>query len=165
MARAQPEAEFYNPLRLQLEEMFKQWQIGPVHLEVTSTGRFSETLKAAVEDITFAFLKKQASPDIAGFIAKDSWKHMIVVEVKNERLSLSDIYQTKMYMDLFKAKYGLLLTSEPIPEELKRLHSRNHAVLNTTSSGYTHVNIATFERHPTVLQENSWFPEQPKPPT
>ncbi|MGA7918482.1 MAG: hypothetical protein WCA38_02350, partial [Candidatus Acidiferrales bacterium] len=48
-------------------------------------------------------------------------KDFITVEVKEKSLTSGDVYQAKMYKEVFGARYGFLVTADPIPEELKRL--------------------------------------------
>lgn len=129
------EKELYEPIKEYLEEAFKQ-KFGSCHLETTANGVFSGLLKSVIRhDIIFSFMGKAASPDLAGFIftgpllwsapsmIKDSpsIKDFITVEIKRGKITPQDIYQAKMYGDLFSAKYALLISSEPIPEELRRL--------------------------------------------
>lgn len=151
------EKELYPLIRYELGNKFKS-QGQPCYLEITADGKFSETIKSAIrEDIIFTFLKKKASPDITGWT---SAKEFIVAEVKNEKITIQDIYQTKMYMDLFRAKYGFLISTEPLPTEIKRLHER-FWILNTTSYGYTIVTLTQFDPENKKFNEESWFPESP----
>ncbi|GAH95239.1 unnamed protein product, partial [marine sediment metagenome] len=78
----------------------------------------------------FSFLRT-ASPDLTGFVLKNGVdistasrldvESFITVEVKPTRITLQDIYQAKMYGDLFYAKYALLISPEIIGEEIRRL--------------------------------------------
>ena len=51
-------------------------------------------------------------------------KSLITVEVKEKSLTLEDIYQAKLYKEVFEAKYGFLVTLSPIQEELKQIVQR-----------------------------------------
>lgn len=88
-------------------------------------------LKSKISDyqhIIFYFLKDVA-PDITGFITKDSGTEFVVIEIKNEELKLDHIYQTRKYADLFVAKFAFLVSTEELPEELKRLQKVVHSLL------------------------------------
>jgi hypothetical protein len=43
-------------------------------------------------------------------------KDLITVEVREKTIGLKDIYQAKMYKEVFNARYGFLPTAEPKPE-------------------------------------------------
>jgi len=126
------ERELYTPIKEYLTGAFTE-KFGNCHLEITANGVFSDLLKKVVRhDIIYTFLGKKVSPDLTGFIhSKGSElvliygpsviQDFITVEIKRERITPQDIYQAKMYGDLFQAKYALLISSEPIPEEIRRL--------------------------------------------
>lgn len=127
------EEELYEPVRQYISRRLNAYP-ARYHLEITSHGRFSETLKRLIpEDIVFSFLRTEF-PDLTGFILRKNieiraatCKHVrsfIVVEVKTGRLTLEDVYQAKRYGDLFKAEFALLVSLEPIREEIKRLHEQ-----------------------------------------
>jgi hypothetical protein len=69
------------------------------------------------------FLKQRHSrPDIAGFIKNTNGdKEIIMAEIKGLPLTLNDIYQLRKYVDLFNAAHAFLITSHPIPDNVKRL--------------------------------------------
>ncbi|GAH56476.1 unnamed protein product, partial [marine sediment metagenome] len=130
-------------------------------LEITADGSFSASLKNAVRhDIIFAFLGKKASPDLVGFMrGQYGIDDYIVVEVKRDAVTLQDIYQAKMYGDLFSARYALLLSPEPVPEEIKRLHG-NTFILNRFMSGWQ-VCIGQWEESSNKVTKDGWFPQSP----
>jgi len=81
----------------------------------------------------------------------------VVVEVKAEKLKLDDIYQTKKYAELFDAKYALLVTTEEIPEELKRLSKVIFSLLHIGE--YRTFSLAQFDEKTNAFAE--YFPENP----
>lgn len=165
------EKELYQPMREYLEIGFNK-SSGHCHLEITADGNFSEKLKSVVRhNIVFSFLGKKASPDLAGFTVKDPirWatelflsvgsadiQDFITVEIKREKITPQDIYQAKMYGDLFYAKFALLISPEPIPEEIKRLHKELY-VLGRFMSGWQVYIGQWFNSPPSI----SWFPNNP----
>ena len=164
------EKALYVPTKEFLHSKFLK-TFGNCHLEITASGHFGETLKKAVrQDIIFAFLKRGVSPDLAGFITKDSRiQDFITVEIKSKKITLQDIAQAKLYGDLFSARYAFLISPRPIPEEIKRLH-RNLFILSRFTSNYgTYIGQLQFGQPETifapvlpvgVIKEN-WFPESP----
>jgi hypothetical protein len=158
--RREPEQVLYKPVRDFLHSKFAA-KFGNCYLEITAKGHFDEALKKAVRhDIIFAFLRKKASPDLAGFIRNEfGVKDFITVEVKLDRITLQDIYQAKLYGDLFSAKYALLISPVSIPEEVKRLH-QNLFILYRFMSGWR-VHIGQWRDESKEVAENSWFPEPP----
>ena len=166
------EKELYEPIKKYLEEAFRK-KFGNCDLEVTANGVFSETLKRVVrDDIIFSFLGKKASPDLTGFIHTrgSEWvtvlegpsivKDFITVEIKSEKIILQDVYQAKMYGDLFQAKYALLISPEPIPEEIRRLNQRLLFV------SYRHIPswylyIGEWSSEASAIEEYKWLPNSP----
>ena len=161
------EKELYEPIRKYLDEAFRD-KFGRCYLEITSDGSFSELLKSAVRrDIVFSFLGRKASPDLTGFIASvpSPWtpssrinvQDFITVEIKREKIRLQDIYQAKMYGDLFQAKYSLLISPEEIPQEIVRLHQQLFVLYRFMGSWGLY--IGEWDSHDKAIYE--WLPESP----
>lgn len=153
------EREFYEVIKDALEKQFKA-RGADVHLEITADKRFSDRLKSRIsDDIIFVFLK-QASPDITGFVEEQYYPKFIVVEVKEDKIKLDDIYQLKKYADLFNAYFAFLISLEPVPEEIKRLFKSNVLLRSKLTSSYLQAfALARFDsaNHEFV----DWFEENP----
>lgn len=96
---------------------------GNVYLEITAKGHFSEMLKEHLDDRALSIIRvEKFSPDIMGFVqrTKSSSKELITVEVKAEPITLKGISRAKLYQDIFRASYGLLISTERISEEIRR---------------------------------------------
>jgi len=120
--KVRKEKQLYEVIKERLEEILKA-KFNDFYLEITADTGFSNKLKSEIprgREIIFNFLKK-ARPDITGFVKENSFSYFIVVEIKNSSIELDDIYQTKKYAQLFGAKYALLISTNEIPEEIKRL--------------------------------------------
>lgn len=158
------EKALYEPIREGLKSTFST-AFGYCYLEKTANGRFSETIKKAVPyDIIFTFLKRGVSPDLVGFIRDDvlgnSIKDLITVEIKLGDITLQNIYQAKLYGDIFNAKYALLISPQPINEEIKRLQ-RDLSILGRFMSGFI-VYIGQWQDYPPFkVPEFDWFPRSP----
>lgn len=154
------EKEYYPIIKAKLEELLKR-KTQDFYLEITANKKFSNSLKAEVRrdrDIIFHFLK-EASPDITGFIKKSEYSSdFIVVEFKREKIKLDDIYQTKKYKDLFAAKLAFLVSLEPIPEEIKRLHKVTFSLLSTPSIYEAFLLVHFGEENGEFME---WYPENP----
>jgi hypothetical protein len=156
--KCKKEAEYYEPVKAKLEEILKA-RFSSFHLEITAGKRFSNILKAQVgsyRDIIFAFLK-EAAPDITGFGKGDHSSDFIVVEVKAEKIKLDDIYQIRKYAELFDARYGLLVSNEEIPEEIKRLSKVVFSLLQLPA--YKTLTFVRLDEKSNELTD--WFPENP----
>lgn len=166
--RESTEKELYEPVRKVLADAFQRRFGRECHLEVTANGVFSETIKRVVRhDIIFKFLGRSISPDLTGFVPRkgmpllepSSIEDFITVEIKRDKVTPQDIYQTKMYGDLFQAKYALLVSPEPLPEEVRRLQQQLF-IINRFMSGWV-VYIGQWE----VIEDSGfvtmWFPESP----
>ncbi len=161
------EKELYGKVKSEFDRLFNH-KFGTCHLEITASGTFSEKLKAKVkQDIVFTFIKRMKgsesrSPDIAGFSADTSIlgaDHFITIEFKDEPLTLWHVYQAKMYAELFDAEFGLLVSTKPIPAELKRLH-QVHFILNRFRHG-TRLCLVEFDPKTSKIIHDSWFPDPP----
>ena len=164
------EKELYEPIKKYLETAFRK-KFGNCHLEVTADGSFSEQLKGVVrEDIIFSFLGRKASPDLVGFIhnQRDHWfviqsssdiQDFITVEIKRGKITLQDVYQAKMYGDLFQAKYALLISPEPIPEEIRRLDQRLFVTYRYMSGWYLY--IGEWSSFANTIEEYRWLSKSP----
>lgn len=163
------EKELYEAVRRNLSNLF-QAKFDGHYLAITSEGSFPEEILSHIpqyDEIIFTFLKKKNSPDITGFVElvtktepKYAAYHFITVEIKNATISLEDIYQAKRYADLFKAKYGFLISTKPIPTTIKRLCDRI-PILYIAGTSYEKLRIAQFDAEKEEMIQKSWFPESP----
>jgi hypothetical protein len=133
-----------------------------IYIETTADKHLSNTLKSKIRkgwELIFSFLKS-TRPDLTGFVEDQSKIDFMVVEFKNEPLILDDIYQLKKYADLFDAKYSLLISTDEIPDELKRLRDVIPDLLSR-SVGHNKLTIVHYD-----IKQHSfldWFPEDPFP--
>jgi len=160
------EKELYKIIKIYLEERFRLDGLGEsdysYYLAITSEGKFPEKILNQVpeqNEIIFSFLKKKNSPDLTGFVKEGRFTHFITVEIKNNTITLEDVYQAKRYADLFRAKYGFLLSTKPIPTTIKRLCKR-FLILNIVGTA-DRLRLAQYDVERTVVIEKSWFPESP----
>jgi len=131
-----------------------------IHLEITADKKFSNKLKSVIPDnqqIIFYFLKEVA-PDITGFFKGRYNTYLVVIEVKDEKIRLDHIYQMKKYADLFGAKFAFLVSTEEIPEEIKRLTKSIYSILSTPSPYQARV-LVYFDEEAQDFRD--WHPENP----
>jgi len=154
------EKELYKPVKEKLEDLLKSIFSGKeIHLEVTAEKGFSNRLKSQIPntlEIVFPFLK-EVKPDITGFIKQNYGSEIIVVELKDESIKLDHIYQIKKYAELLSAKYALLVSSQEIPEEIKRLCKKVYAVLFLPA--YNKITLVHYDKEEDQFKE--WFEEKP----
>jgi len=154
------EKQLYEVIKEKLEEILKA-KFNDFYLEITADTGFSNKLKSEIprgREIIFNFLKK-ARPDITGFVKENSFSYFIVVEVKNCSIELDDIYQTKKYAQLFGAKYALLISTNEIPEEIKRLDKTIYPYLLKGGYGYERIVLVHFDINKTEFVE--WYEKNP----
>jgi len=154
------EDSYYRPVMEKLRQLFAS-KGREVHLEITVEG-FSNKLKDAIPDhkaIIFSFLgAKGARPDISGFVSEKYSKYFIVVEIKNERMKLDDVYQLRKYADLFDAKFAFLISTYEIPSEIKKL-SKAASFLLWRSGPFPHLTLVSYDNARQDFAE--WFEENP----
>jgi hypothetical protein len=129
--RTMAEADLYKPVLLKLTEALGEKVHCNFWLETSDRG-FSERIKAAIpsgREILFNFIRWK--PDIMGVVQRDSQKDLIVVEIKEKALNIENIYQAKLYKEVFGARYAFLVSAAPIPEELKRLCKTTLSILHS----------------------------------
>ncbi len=154
------ERNYYPAVKTWLEALLQE-RFASVHLEVTANKTFSNTLKAQIDttrDLIFSFLR-EASPDLTGFVKKDSQssREFVVVEVKLHSIKLDDIYQTRKYAELFDARYAILVSTHEIPEEVMRL-SRVLFPYLLAIPAYKQVTLVRFGDNGKRIE---WFPGDP----
>lgn len=166
------ERELYESIRSHLKVCFVLKFEGnenfqQLYLNTTSDGKFPEEILSRIpqhEEIIFSFLKKKNSPDLTGFIKLVSGGYadfqFITVEIKDSTVKLDDVYQAKRYADLFRAKYGFLISTKPIPTTIKRLCNRI-PILYIAGTSYEKLKLAQFDIGQKKIVEKSWFPESP----
>ncbi len=123
------EKELYEPVRTALERSFAE--IGKrTFLETGATKGLGEPLKALIppgREILFRYLNRK--PDIVGYAEGTQGKAIFTAEVKRDSFTIQNIYQAKMYKELFGATFGFLISTLPFAEELKRLLRANPIIL------------------------------------
>ena len=102
------------------------------------------------------FRFRNLRPDIVGYVESNQGKRIFTAEVKRGSLTVQDIYQAKMYKELFGATFGFLIGTQPVPEELKRL-SRNIPAILHSFGDYTFnfLALARFDVESGTLPD--WF--------
>ncbi len=155
-----PEADFYELIKQKLEELLAS-KGRRFYLEVTARKGLSEKLKGAIpqhREIVFTFLKKR--PDLFGYIEGQYSKDLVTVEIKERIEKLDDIYQAKLYKEVFAARYGFLITTKPIPEEIKRLCKSTIDILHSAGDSiYRFLVIGHFDQESGQFVD--WFEENP----
>jgi hypothetical protein len=153
------ETDWYNPVEAKLGEQLSG-VVDNYYLETAAAKGFSEGVKAAIpagREIVFSFLSRR--PDIIGYVNREYSKDLITVEVKEKSLSIEDVYQAKMYKEVFGARYGFLITATAIPEALKRLCKQNYQIQHSShDDSYSFLAIAQFHR---VAGFVEWFEHNP----
>jgi hypothetical protein len=154
------EVALYNPVQMKLAELLGGTGVGNFLLETGGSKGFSEKLKAAIpvgREIVFNFLTRR--PDILGYVEGQYQKDLVTVEVKEKSLKIDDIYQAKMYKEVFGARYGFLITAADIPEALKRLCATTPSILHSVDDHiYKFLAIAQYHPGGGFID---WVPENP----
>ena len=153
------EKDWYAPVEAKLGEQLSG-VVDNYYLETGATKGFSERVKAAIpasREIVFSFLSRR--PDILGYVDRGLSKDLITVEVKEKSLTIEDIYQAKMYKEVFGARYGFLITATAIPEALKRLCKQTYQIQHSSHDDiYSFLAISEFHRAAGFVE---WFEDNP----
>ena len=141
--REKKEERLYEPIRIALEKRLQEYLncqkesigvrfVGKTHLEITASGKeLSEELKEVLDTDVLSILRvEKFSPDIMGFMQRADYspKELITVEIKDEKISIQSISRAKLYKDFFRARYGMLISSKGMGEEIKRFMSNRYEI-------------------------------------
>jgi len=156
--KVEGEYKYYEPVRAKLEEILRTG-FPDVYLEITANKKISNRLKAKIgkeKNIIFFFLGA-AAPDITGYVRREKYllSDFLVVEVKAGKIKLDDVYQARKYAEMFNARYALLVSTEEIPEEIKRLSDVDPLLRLSTDGSVT---LVRFDK---CGKFTEWFPENP----
>jgi hypothetical protein len=162
------EKELYEPVKRDLAEKFSV--SGKTYLEVSADGKISETVKEKLDDVALHIINfERVKPDIIGFLRIETktgrgtgyfQDEKIVAEIKNEQIGITDVIQTKVYAEVFDAKHAFLVSSEPIPEEIKRFVKMKPGLLHY-AGGYGEIKLVQFDKINKTFVERSWYRESP----
>jgi hypothetical protein len=165
---AKPEKDLYEPVRRELTEKFSV--SGKIYLEVSADGKISETVKEKLDDVSLHIINfERVKPDLIGFLRIETrtgrsagyyQDEKIVAEVKNEQVGIADIIQTKAYAEVFDARHAFLISSEPIPEEVKRFVKMKPGLLHY-AGGYGEIKLVQFDKDRETFIDRSWYRESP----
>lgn len=118
------------------------------HLESTTPNKpFSNHVRCLFSDELLFLLKIEGFyPDLIGYVevSGESRHRIMTVEVKGEKAKLKDIFQAKEYGEIFQADYALLISSQPLPIEIKKILEKRPDLLSY-SAGYRTLKVAELE--------------------
>jgi hypothetical protein len=149
--RQRNEQALYEPIARYLENGLSLY--GRCEMYVTKS-IIPRAVKARLDkDSLFYVRVEKLKPDIMGFYQpKPSGRHwahiapgLIIVEVKEGPLKLKDIYQAKMYSEVFGSFNTFLISRNPVPVELERFLVE-HPYIRTTHAGNKQLFLASFSQ-------------------
>jgi len=158
------EEDLYAPIRGELVRKFATHD-APCYMEVTARGKLSNKLRRILTDVMLHIVDvERFVPDLMGYthtkepIEPYSVKR-IIVEVKNDEIQSKDIFQAKNYGELFEADFALLISTESLPETIRRFLERKIGLISYWA--YKTVKIARFDTSTEKIEEDSWYRENP----
>lgn len=150
------EAPFYPPIKRFIETLLEDSGCSNIHLEITGTNSFSNSLKEKFGEV-LTLLEKSFSPDVSGTYVKNGEK-IIIIEVKPGEMTIRDIYQTLTYFELVNADIGILVTPIKIPIRLENYLNKNSELLTMCGRN---IFIGTISLEEEKFLESSWYPNHP----
>ena len=147
IAQIARESDLYPHVKKALEKVI---QGKDSYLEITaSAARLPSEIERVIDDEAFFYLKTERnSPDLMGYVTEsesplafdilpEDTVSRIVVEVKDEPVTVENFYQAKRYAEVFDAKYAFLISNAPFTEGLRRLLRKRGSVVHYQYSGGT----------------------------
>ncbi len=137
------EEDLYEPIKKTLQEKFSV--IGECHLEVTAS-KIGEEIKQLLDDqAVFILENEKKKPDLMGYVSTvcqsaSENKRLIVVEVKSDALRLNNIYQVKLYAEMFPAHYAFLISPRGFNEVHRRFLKVRRSLLSF-AAGYRNITV------------------------
>lgn len=121
------EQALYEPIRLALLKKFET-TFSDVYIENTSEGGFSPKIIEALPEPSLHIIRVETmKPDFIGYYNKTEYSiDRLIVEVKARKIRIKDIYQTKLYGDVFNAEYAILVSSEYLTREIREFTKKNN---------------------------------------
>ena len=115
------EERLYEPIKAALQEKFRAK--GICMLEIAAR-QISDDVKKRFPSTSLLFLKRENMfPDMIGYLELRGllfkMTKRVVVEVKIGQMTLSDIYQLKMYAEVLGSYYAFLISPSDLREEQK----------------------------------------------
>lgn len=163
------ESELYEPIKRILKETFGC--LGRCHLEDTSRG-FPPTIRndrQLIDDLAAFYTEKDKQfPDLTGYLETTHTrkKEVITVEIKKRVDKIKSIYQAKRYAELFESTHAFLISSQTIPDRLRRFLLRKpHLYYYYTNALNNRVIIAKFdeENEEFVVDQELYGDRLPEP--
>lgn len=158
------EERLYEPVRQSIWNLFSK--LGKTHIEIPGrTKKFSPELMRKFENVSLNIIdREEFYPDLMGFVQTTGYPaySLIVCEVKDEALKLRDIMQARNYGVIFGVQYDLLVSSEPLPEQIRRLYLDKRLFLGRFAEEWgKNVRIALFDESEKKTIGSSWVPSPP----
>jgi len=157
------EYRLYEPTKIALERYFQRF--GECYLEITAEGSISEKIKellAKDSPLTLYLINIESfRPDLMGYFAKKYHKaygpkELIVVEVKEEKPQIKDIFsQAKAYGEVFGAKHSLIVSPRPIPVEKHKILEERPFILSYASGN--EIRICQLSVDNREILKDSWL--------
>ena len=159
------EQRLYDPIINALVDKFSP--LGKCYFENTSQ-KFSEKLKEQLDDYSLFILNiERMSPDLTGYLIKKETygesKHIIVAEIKEDKPTLKDIYQTKRYAEILHASYALLISLKKLSMERRKFLIKRKGEI-TQFYPNKHVLIGQFDESTRSIQiDKELYYDVPEP--
>jgi hypothetical protein len=150
------ESDLYLPIKKEIENILLEDDCKEINLEITANNRFSTSLKNSFGEV-LKLLDKSFSPDLSGYYKKNKLKK-IVIEVKKDKITIQNIYQTIAYQELINADFALLISPEEIPTRIKTFLNHKPTILQNNKRK---VFILKIDKKELKLKDNFWYPFKP----
>jgi len=156
------EEALYEPILKALKRVFSC--SGECYLEVTGKPRkFSDKLQEIFDDVALYLINVEGFfPDITGFVKQHGSIKIITVEVKPDKPMIKDIFQAKNYAQIFNAEYALLISTETISENRRRLILKRTEIISRDP--YQPIIIARFNKETNFeIDKELYYGSLPEP--
>ena len=146
------EEDLYKPVKEAFEKKHPK-----ISLEITAK-KIPDNIKSILDDEALAIINKEGSfPDLMGWADDIYSKKIVIVEIKINQPTLTDIYQVKRYAEVFSARYTFLVSTKKISEEHKRFLNKKPQILSF-SAGCHNIILLSYSVEKNELCSDEKYP-------
>lgn len=159
------ERELYQPVRKALEKYFCE-EAEECFFEVTADKVGERVEEKLADEVLFLIRKREFRPDIMGYVRVPIGlgifffsEFRVVVEVKDGKPSVNDLFQVKKYGELYDAAISILVSTDKPEQRFLRLLERKPTLLSLPMGGYSAF-ITRFLKD--KCDFDWWYPRPPR---
>lgn len=150
------ERDLYNPIKEFMKQKLCLCGYEDIYVEITADGRISNKVQNKFSH-QFTVLEKRFFPDLIALYKKNKREKAISIEVKDDPLTVRDIFQALSYGIILKSEKAFLISPYSLSPQITCFLDDRPDILKY------HVNRRLYigRIHRNVLSDGGWYPYNP----